>query len=97
MKDSINLDTLKIVNIIFAEHSKLSIENPLLKQKILALEELNKSNEITDSLRKNEISLYKDKANSDAIKIKKLENFKKKSIKGFTVGGIVLFILGLII
>ena len=60
MNEQGNLDTLKIVNIIFAEHEKLIIENPLLKEKITSLEELNGLYEQTDSLRKEEINTCKE-------------------------------------
>ena len=97
MKDSVNLDTLKIVNIIFSEHAKLYKENPLLKEKISALEQLNKSYEKSDSIKNIEINMCKERIKSDAEKISNLETFKKKAIQGFSAGGIVLFLLGLII
>jgi len=88
---------MKAINIIFTEHSKLKIENPLLKQKISALEELTKDYEVKDSLYCEEINKYKEKVSSDAITIKKLNSYKKNSIKIFSAGGIVLFLLGLIL
>lgn len=83
--------------IIFAEHQKLSIENPLLKQKISSLEELNQLYVESDSIQQVEISTYKDKVDSDAREIKKLKNANKRIIIGSSIGGILLFILGLII
>lgn len=86
-------DTLKAISLIFNEHEKLSIENPLLKQQISSLEELNQLYVKTDSLQKVEISIYKDKVDHDAKTIKKLKFSQKISI----AGGIILFIIGLII
>lgn len=81
--------------IVLLEHQKLSNENPLLKQQIKSLEELNQLYVQTDSLQRKEINVYKEKVESDNKKIKKLESTQKKLIIGSSVGGIVLFILGL--
>ena len=43
------------------------------------------------------MNLYKDKVVSDEKTIKKLKSTQKKTIIGSSVGGIVLFILGLIL
>ena len=90
-------DTLKAISLIFNEHEKLSNENPLLKEQIASLEKLNQLYVKTDSLQKEEIVLYKDKVASDDIKIQRLKSTQKKTIIGASVGGIVLFILGLIL
>ena len=90
-------DTLKAISLIFNEHEKLSIENPLLKEQILSLEKLNQLYIKTDSLKKEEIILYQEKVASDDIKIQQLKSTQKKLIIGSSVGGIVLFILGLIL
>lgn len=79
------------------EHEKLSIENPLLKQQIISLEDLNQLYIEADSIQKIEIQTYSDKVASDERIIKKLESTKKKLIFGSSVGGIVLLILGLIL
>ena len=81
--------------IVLLEHQKLSNENPLLKQQIKSLEELNQFYIQTDSLQRKEIDVYKEKVESDDKKIKKLKSTQKKLIIGSSVGGIVLFILGL--
>jgi len=81
--------------IVLLEHQKLSNENPLLKQQIKSLEELNQLYVQTDSLQREEIGIYKEKVESDDKKIKKLKSTQKKLIIGSSVGGIVLFILGL--
>ena len=87
----------KTTALIFLEHSKLKEENPLLKQQIISLENLNKLYEKSDSFRTQEINIYKDKVNSDEIKIKKLKSTQKKIITGSSIGGIILFILGLLL
>lgn len=83
--------------LIFAEHNKLSTENPLLKTKIKSLEELNSLYVESDSIKSKEIDIYKEKINSDAQVIKNLKSSRKKIIGGSLVGGIVLFIIGLIL
>lgn len=96
-KESGELDTLKIVNIIFAEHQKFSIENPLLKDKISSLEKLNQLHLQTDSLRKEQVSICKNTIESKDKQIKQLKSSRRKIIGGSVVGGIVLFIIGLFI
>ena len=83
--------------IVLSEHQKLSNENPLLKQQISSLEELNQLYVKTDSIQKIEIKDFKDRVASDDKKIQKLKSAQKKTIFGASVGGIVLFILGLIL
>lgn len=90
-------DTLKAISLIFNEHEKLSNENPLLKQQIKSLEELNQLYIKSDSIQKIEINLYKDKVASDEKKIQKMKSTQKKTVLGASVSGIVLFILGLIL
>ena len=90
-------DTLKAISLIFNEHEKLSIENPLLKEQITSLEKLNQLYIESDSLQKEEIILYKEKITSNEKEIKKLKSSKKKIIVGSSVGSILLFILGLIL
>jgi len=88
---------LKAISLIFNEHEKLSIENPLLKEEIASLEELNRLYSKSDSIQNVEIELYKDKVADDAKKIEKLKSAQKKTIIGSSIGGIVLFILGLLL
>lgn len=83
--------------IVLLEHQKLSNENPLLKQQIKSLEELNQLYEKSDSIQKDEIKLYKTKVASDEKKIQRLKSTQKKTIIGSSVGGIVLFIIGLLL
>ena len=83
--------------LIFVEHQKLSYENPLLKQQINSLEELNQLHIKTDSIKSIEIDNLKERVASDANKIQRLKSTQKKTILGASVGGIVLFILGLLL
>ena len=83
--------------LIFVEHQKLSYENPLLKQQINSLEELNQLHVKTDSIKTIEIDNLKERVASDANKIQRLQSTQKKTILGASVGGIVLFILGLLL
>lgn len=83
--------------IVLSEHQKLSNENPLLKQQIASLEDLNKLYVISDSLQKIEIQDYQEKVVSDAKKIKKLESSQNKTKVTYSVAGILLFILGLLL
>jgi len=87
----------QVTAIILAEHQKLSNENPLLKQQINSLEELNQLYVKTDSIQKVEIRTYKNKVASDEKKIQRLKSAQKKTIIGYSVGGVILFILGLIL
>lgn len=93
------LDSLqtKTLCIILNEHEKYSIENPLLKQQIKSLEELNQLYIESDSLNKEEVKVYENKVASDAKQIKKLKSTQKKLIIGSSISGIVLFILGLLL
>jgi len=88
---------LKAISLIFNEHEKLSNENPLLKEQISSLKKLNQLYVKSDSIQKIELNVYKDKVTSDDIKIQQLKSSQKKLIIGSSVGGILLFILGLIL
>ena len=90
-------DTLKAISLIFNEHEKLSKENPLLKQQISSLEELNKIYLKSDSLQQVEINLFKEKSANDEKIIKNLKSTQKKILIGSGLGGIVLFLLGIIL
>lgn len=92
-----SLSDSKVLALILAEHQKLSIENPLLKDQIKNLEELNLLFEKSDSIQNSEIQILQEKISFDEKKIKKLESSRKSIIGGSCVGGIVLFILGLIL
>ena len=82
---------------ILAEHEKLKTENPLLQQQINSLEELNQLYVESDSIQREEINLYQDKVASDEKTIQRLKSTQKKTLIGTSVGGIVLFIIGLIL
>lgn len=88
---------VKEIALIFAEHQKLSVENPLLKQQISSLEGLNQLYIKSDSIQKAELDLFKNKVASDEKKIQRMKSTQKKTVLGFSAGGIVLFILGLLL
>lgn len=88
---------VKEIALIFNEHQKLSTENPLLKEQISSLEKLNQFYIETDSIQKIEIKEYNNKVISDEKKIQQLKSTQKKLIIGSSVGGIILFILGLLL
>ena len=90
-------DTLKAISLIFNEHEKLSNENPLLKEQIASLEKLNQLYVKSDSIQKVEVDTYKEKVASDDKKIQRLKSTQKKLLIGSSVGGILLFILGLLL
>ena len=83
--------------IVLLEHQKLSNENPLLKQQIKSLEELNQLYIKSDSIQRIEVKDLTDRVASDKKKIQRLKSTQKKTIFGASVGGIVLFILGLLL
>jgi len=88
---------VKEIAIIFTEHEKLSIENPLLKQQINSLTELNQLYVKTDSIKNEELNVYKEKVAVDDKLIQQLKSSRKNIITISCVGGIVLFIIGLIL
>lgn len=83
--------------IVLLEHQKLSNEVLLLKEQNASLEELNRLYSESDSLKDEEIKIYKEKVVSSDKEIQHLKSSRKNIIKGSCVGGIVLFILGLIL
>lgn len=88
---TLNDTQTKTLCLILNEHEKLSIENPLLKQQISSLEELNQLNVKKDSLKNEEINIYKDKIASSENQIQQLKSIQKKTFIG--MGGIILIIL----
>ena len=83
--------------IVLSEHQKLSNENPLLKKQIASLEELNKLYVKSDSIQKIEIDVYQKKVSSNEKEIQRLKSIQRKTIFGTSVGGVILFILGLLL
>lgn len=96
-KESLKNDTVKVVALLLAEHSQLSVENPILKNKIQALEKLNLICEESNKIKDQEIQLYQNEIDSNAIKINKLQKQKSNIIIGSSIGGLLLFIIGLIL
>ena len=87
----------KTLSLILIEHEKLSEENPLLKQQIHSLERLNQLYIDSDSIQFEEIKNLKLQVVSNEKKIQQMKSTQKKTIIGSSVGGIVLFILGLLL
>lgn len=87
----------KTLCLILNEHEKLSIENPLLKKQINSLQELNELYIKSDSIQKKEISLYQEKVFLDEKQIKQLKKNQKNLIIGSSIGGVLLFFIGLIL
>ena len=85
----ITSEQLRITNLIFIEHEKLSLEVPLLKEQINNLELINKSWEHTDSIRISQLIHYQqeiDNRNKSIDNLNKSLNNKQNIIK---YGGIV--------
>lgn len=82
---------------ICAENQKLLIENPLLKEQIRSLEEINSLCMYADSLHQLELGIYREELISNDKEIQKLKSDKKNIIFGTSLGSIFLFILGLIL
>ena len=91
------MNTQQVTAIIFAEHQKLSNENPLLKEQIVSLERLNQLYITSDSIQSKRIDVLTKQVVSNEKKIQKMKSTQKKLIIGSSVGGIVLFFIGLIL
>lgn len=78
---------LKTANLIFAEHELLSKKMPLLESKISNLETVNSNWIKVDSLRSNQLTLYKQSLENKDNDIKSLKNSltKSKTVAGVTV------------
>ena len=97
LSDTISVDSVKATAIIFNDHARLEKENSLLLRKIGSLEDLNKLYVQSDSIKDSEIELYKEKSNKDERKITRLKKSRKLIGIGSGIGGILLFILGILI
>lgn len=87
----------KTLSLILIEHEKLNEENPLLKQQIHSLERLNQLYIDSDSIQFEEIKNLKLQVVSNEKKIQQMKSTQKKTIFGASVGGIVLFFIGLLL
>lgn len=85
---------LKVTNLIFLEHEKLSKEVPLLNEKISNLEKINSTWQHTDSIRKSNELKYIKTINDNDSKIKQLKK-DKKILLGTSFTSIALFLLSL--
>lgn len=94
--DTISVDTLKLINIIFVDRDRLEKENSLLKKEVESYKDLEKIYNRTDSLKTSQINAYADIVKDNERSIKRL----KKSRTGIVVGSgallTLLLILGLI-
>lgn len=88
---------MKAISLIFSEHEKLSIENPLLKQQIKYFEEYNKLYVKTDSIKNEEIKSLQNEMIYKTVEMKNLESTQKKFIIFSSINGIILFIIGLLL
>ena len=91
------LNDTTVISLIFAEHQKLIKENSLLTSELDNYKQLLKVQENIDSLRVEEIHSYQEALSNSEKHIKKLKSSRRKLIFGSSVGGIVLFILGILI
>ena len=80
--DTISVDTLKLINIIFVERDKLEKENSLLKKEVGSYKELEKTYVQSDSLKSYQIELYREKLYEDERAIRKI----KRSRTGILIG-----------
>ena len=83
---------LKTANLIFAEHEMLLKKVPLLESKITNLETINSNWSQVDSLRSNQVTMYK---KALAVKDKDLKRLNKslKTAKYVTSGSIITTII----
>lgn len=81
--------------ILLLDHQRLTTENLLLKDQILNYKNLDILHQKQDSLKTQEIFLYKEELKTTTKQVRKLKSTQKKLILGSTLGSIVLFILGL--
>lgn len=99
---SLTSEQLKYTNLIFAEHSKLLVENDLLCSQIKNYQDKINLMESTDSLRVSQISKYEEINKSYSKQIEDLNKSiskKKKTILGLEIGcitvsiGLALFLI----
>ena len=83
---------LKTANLIFAEHEMLLKKVPLLESKITNLETINSNWSQVDSLRSNQVTMYKETL---AVKDKDLKRLNKslKTVKYAASGSIITTII----
>jgi hypothetical protein len=91
ISDSIKISSeqLRTTNLIFAEHSKLSKENILLKSQIVNLEKVDSIWVHTDSIRREQISEYATVVEKQQKQIKKVKKWSR--IKDYIICGLTIF------
>ena len=97
ISDSIKISSeqLRTTNLIFAEHSKLSNENVLLKSQIVNLEKIDSTWVHTDSVRREQISDYEKVVQQKDKQIKKVK--KWSSFKDYIIGGLSILAICLLL
>ena len=80
---------------IFAEHSKLSKENVLLKSQVVNLEKVDSIWVHTDSIRREQISEYATIVEKQQKQIKKVKKWSK--IKDYIIGGLSILSICLLL
>ena len=83
---------LKTANLIFAEHEMLSKKVPLLESKITNLETINSNWSQIDSLRSNQVTMYKEALATRDKDLKRL-NKSLKTAKYVASGSILTTII----
>lgn len=95
--DSIKISSeqLRTTNLIFAEHSKLSKENVLLKSQVVNLEKIDSIWVHTDSVRREQISNYATVVKQQEDKLKKAK--KWSNFKNYVIGGLSILAICLLL
>lgn len=92
----ITSEQLRITNLIFLEHKKFSEQVPLLENKIYNLEQINKSWENTDSIRKSQLLYYDqeiEKRNKSIDNLNKSLNKEQNIIKYGACASVIAIVL----
>ena len=97
ISDSIKISSeqLRVTNLIFAEHAKLSSEVPLLEAQIQNLERVDSLWVQTDSARREQIKQYESVVEQKESKIKKVK--KWSTFKDYVIGGLSIVIVCLLL
>ena len=90
---TITSEQLRITNLIFNDHKRLSEQVPLLTQQISNLEHINSSWEKTDSIRKSQIVYYNQVIEDQNKSIDGLNKSLEKKRKIIKYGGVSSIII----
>ena len=96
-QDSIKItsEQLRITNLIFAEHAKLSGQVLLLQDEVRNLEKIDSLWLETDSVRREQINQYATVVKQQETKIKKVKKWSR--FKDFVIGGLSILSLCLLL